>query len=319
MTFKPRMTSRLHGITILEDLKWRSWNGIVADVWHVACAAGARGEYVSKDARLFVVLEREGGGSSIRLSPRGANLPPAPPANGMSFVPAEMRLWSQIDQPTRVRHLDLHFNAEILSERLGEDLDPVRLATPRLGFFDERLHGLARLIAQECTAPEEHHDLYGDGLTLALFIDLLRLGRAEPPKQTALASWQLRRAMDFLEENCFRNVRLQELAALTGLSQSYFSHSFKAATGYPPYQWHMRARIGRVQDMLTNSDLSLTEVAMRAGFADQAHFTRVFRSIAGETPAAWRRARRPITIGPARPAGGPSRLGASPLVADVKP
>ncbi|MPT22755.1 MAG: AraC family transcriptional regulator, partial [Starkeya sp.] len=65
------MTSTVEGITLLDELHWRSWNGIIADVWHVACAAGAGGHYVSRDARLFVVLEREGGRSDVQLSVDG--------------------------------------------------------------------------------------------------------------------------------------------------------------------------------------------------------------------------------------------------------
>ncbi|MDQ0468091.1 helix-turn-helix domain-containing protein [Labrys wisconsinensis] len=290
MSFKPRMTSKLEGIRVVEDLKWRAWNGVVADVWHAACGAGARGDYVSRDARLFVVLEKQGGHSDLRLSPLGADLPACRAPQHLSFVPADMPLWSRIDEAMRVRHLDLHFDAAALGERLGEALDPARLATPRLRFVDERLLGLARLIAAECVEPS-HHELYGDGLTVALFVDLMRLGRDRPRRRTALAGWQLRRAIAFIEDNCLRNIRLQELADLTELSQSYFSHAFKAATGLPPHQWHMQARIRRVQAMLANAELALTDIAAAAGFADQAHLTRVFRGVTGQTPAAWRRAR----------------------------
>ncbi|MDQ0503746.1 hypothetical protein QOZ94_000516 [Xanthobacter agilis] len=62
------MTSSIEGITLLDDLRWRRWNGVVADVWHVQCAAGARGEYISRDARLFVVLDRERGTTQVQLA-----------------------------------------------------------------------------------------------------------------------------------------------------------------------------------------------------------------------------------------------------------
>ena len=211
----------------------------------------------------------------------------------MSFVPADMPIWSHIDEPVRVRHLDLHFHAPTLSERLGEDIADDRLSTPRLDFLDPRLFTLAQLIAEECTGPDRHHDLYGDGLTLALFIDLLRLGRdtsGTPAQRAMLSPRQLRRVTDFIEANCSRNIRLHELAELTGLSQSYFSHAFKAATGVPPYQWHMKARLRKVQALLADSDLPLTQIASVSGFTDQAHLTRSFRRLTGATPAAWRRA-----------------------------
>ncbi|GGC82060.1 helix-turn-helix domain-containing protein [Chelatococcus reniformis] len=290
MSFQPRMSSRIEGIAVLDELRCRSWNGVAADVWNVACAAGARGEYVSPDARLFVVLDWEGGSFNMCLSRRGAELPPCGAPQHMSFVPAGLPLWSRIDRPLRLRHLDLHFDIAVLSERLGEDLDDGRLARPRLMFVDERLLGLANLIATACTRPRPGDDLYGDALTVALVVDLLRLGRDKPRRRPPLAAWQLRRVTAFIEDNWQRTIRLEELATLTGLSQSYFSHAFKASTGQAPHQWHMKARIRRVQEMLSAADLPLTEIAVAAGFADQAHLTRVFRRIVGEPPAAWRRA-----------------------------
>lgn len=291
MPFRPRMTSSIEGITLLDDLHWRRWNGVVADVWRVHCARGARGEYVSEDARLFVVLERQRGHTELQLSARSGAIAACPPVH-MSYVPAGMPLWSRIEVAGNLSHLDLHFDIPTLAERIGEELDPGRLATPRLGFMDERIHALARLIAQECLEPDARHDLYGDGLVVALFIDLMGLGRAQPASRSALSPRQLRRVTAYIEENCLRNIRLSELAALTDLSQSYFSHAFKAATGLPPSQWHMQARMRHVEEMLADPGLPLTEIAAAAGFADQAHFTRVFRRVCGITPAAWRRAKR---------------------------
>lgn len=291
MAFRPRMTSSIEGITLRDSLRWRSWNGVVADVWHVHCAAGARGSYISRDARLFVVLEHEEGHTQLQLSAHGADIAACAPVH-MSYVPADMPLWSRVETAGELRHLDLHFDVPALEARIGEDLDGERLATPRLGFMDPRIHALAGMIARECLEPEGHHDLYGDGLVLALFIDLLQLGRSAAAKRTPLSERQLRRVTSFIEDNSLRNIRLEELAALTDLSQSYFSHAFKASTGVPPSQWHMQARMRRVQRMLAEVDLPLREIALAAGFADQAHFTRVFRRFCGETPAAWRRARR---------------------------
>ncbi|GLK72122.1 transcriptional regulator [Ancylobacter dichloromethanicus] len=290
------MTSAVEGITLLDELRWRRWNGVIADVWHVACAAGARGHYVSRDARLFVVLEREGARSDVQLSADGTTRAVQRAPHRMSFVPADMPIWSRIDEPVRVRHLDLHFHAPTLSERLGEDLAGERLARPRLDFLDARIFTLAQMIAHECVGPDGHHDLYGDSLTLALFIDLLKLGREAPAgaasRGAMLSARQLKRVTDFIEANCSRNIRLHELAELAGLSQSYFSHAFKAATGVPPHQWHMKARLRKVQDLLAGRDLPLTEIASAAGFTDQAHLTRTFRRLTGSTPAAWRRAHR---------------------------
>jgi transcriptional regulator GlxA family with amidase domain len=96
--------------------------------------------------------------------------------------------------------------------------------------------------------------------------------------------------MEFIEQNCLRNIRLEELASLTGLSQSHFSHAFKASTGVAPHQWQTNARLDRAKQLLLQGKASLPAIASETGFSDQAHFTRVFRKNMGTTPAHWKKA-----------------------------
>jgi AraC family transcriptional regulator len=294
MAFQPRMVSVIEGIKVLDELKCRAWNGVVADLWHAECGAGSTGEYVSPHPRLFVLLEKHGGDFLTSQAPIGRGASSDAHDHPICFVPAGVPLWGRADTGTRIRHLDVHFDPAMLSEKLGEDLDRDRLGELRLMFRDDRILSLARLIAQECESGDPRHALYGDGLTLALLIDVLALGAHAPRKRTPLTPWQARRVTDFIEANCARAIRLEELARLLDLSQSYFSHAFKAATGLPPHQWQMQARVRRAQQLLLQDSAPLTEIAAEAGFADQAHLTRVFRRVVGETPAAWQRGRRVI-------------------------
>jgi AraC family transcriptional regulator len=287
MTFQPRMDNRIEGFTVVDTVRRRVWNGIVADVWDVNCESYAGGYYVSDDPRLFILLDKKGAGECrFRLSPNAAGQIQG--VRRISYIPAGMEMWADLVNIDFVRHLDIHFNADALSRRLMEDLDPVKLEAPRLLVSEPRAMALAELIAAECENPEPLHDLYGDGLVVALLIDVLQLRRALPRKRSKLATWQLRRTIDFIEENCLRGIRLEELALLTGLSQSHFSHAFKASTGVSPHQWQTQARIERAKRMMSG-DVSLTDVAVETGFADQAHFTRVFRKHVGLTPANWKR------------------------------
>ena len=108
----------------------------------------------------------------------------------------------------------------------------------------------------------------------------------------AFAAWQMRRVADYIEENFGRNIRLEELATLAGLSQSHFSHAFKASTGVPPHQWQMQARIDHVKELMMRTDMALTDIAIAAGFSDQAHFSRVFRKMVGVSPSVWQKIRQ---------------------------
>ena len=70
---------------------------------------------------------------------------------------------------------------------------------------------------------------------------------------------------------------------------SHFSRAFRISTGVPPHQWLLRQRVNAAKQLMTARDLSLSEIAISAGFANQSHFTRVFSAQVGTSPAAWRR------------------------------
>jgi AraC-like DNA-binding protein len=298
MAFQPRIEKTIHGIEVLRRWHRQTWNGVVADVWDAACAPGAGGAYVADCPRLFIVLDRtvraeaRGPEFDLRLRPQRETPTGRGSPTPISYIPAGLELWAQTSTIETIRHLDLYFDAAGLSQRLGEDIDLDQAANPHLLVSDPRMMGLARLIAEECDNPDPLHQLYGDGLSLALLIGFLKLGRKPAQRRGKLSEKQLARVVGYIEENCLRPVRLQELAQLTDLSQSYFSHAFKASTGVAPHQWQVRARIERVKAMLAGGKLSLADIASIAGFSDQSHLTRVFRKHTGETPAIWQRSRR---------------------------
>lgn len=297
MSFHPRMQSRIEGIAAARELRWRAWGAAIADVWSVACDPAAGGEYVSHAPRLVVMLghtplTERSGGVRFGLAPGCMGCPLASLRGAMSYIPAGVRTWARVENARALKHLDIHLDTAALAGRAAMRLDPQALATPRLGFADDRLAGLARLIAAECEAPDPAGDLYGDALIDALVAALLRPAPETCYRKGGLSPCLVRRATDFIADNCARNIRLSELAELTGLSESYFCSAFKAATGLPPHRWQMRARLERAKALLAESGLGIAEAAAAAGFADQSHLTRAFRRQFGVTPAAWLRDRR---------------------------
>ena len=94
---------------------------------------------------------------------------------------------------------------------------------------------------------------------------------------------------EFMWDNLERNISLAELAQLVHHSPSHFSRIFKQETGTTPHQALLRMRIQRARTLLPQSK-TLTEVAYRTGFSDQAHFTRVFKTQTGFTPKQFRKA-----------------------------
>jgi AraC-like DNA-binding protein len=107
-----------------------------------------------------------------------------------------------------------------------------------------------------------------------------------------LASWQARRLMAHIDANLTGRISLGDLAELVGLSNGHFCRAFKKTFGVSAHAYLMRRRIEFAQGAMLKTQMPLSEIALTCGLADQSHFTRTFRRIVGETPNAWRRARR---------------------------
>lgn len=291
MTFHPSMESRIEGITVTAPLRFRAWRGGIADLWRVECAPQARGDYLSPHPRLFVALEGlESGAIALRAEGETATASIGGERT-LAYVPPGLRIGVEVENIRGLAHLDIHFDLATLRGRMGSGFDAASVETPRLGFAEPRIAALARLLAAELGSPTPSRDAYGEGLLLAIFGALAGPEAAGPERRAArLAPGALQRVTAYLSENALRGVRVDELARMTGLSVGHLGHAFKASTGKTVQGWHAEARLDRVKALLLAPDASLGEVALAAGFADQAHLTRAFRRLTGTTPAAWRRA-----------------------------
>src|SRR5262245_39314346 len=127
--------------------------------------------------------------------------------------------------------------------------------------------------------------LLADGFVLELVSGLLpvvgRRRRGQP-------RW-LQIVLELLEDEPPRRLSLSAVAREVGLHPVYVSRAFRELTGQTLSERLTQLRIRYAVRQLAASDAPLTEIALAAGFADQSHFTRVFKRETGTTPAAFRR------------------------------
>jgi AraC-like DNA-binding protein len=97
---------------------------------------------------------------------------------------------------------------------------------------------------------------------------------------------KVHRAISYLTENYHRNISLNEVSALSGLSEFHFVRTFCKATGLPPYEYLVAIRVEKARKLLSKG-MAIAEVAAQSGFYDQSHFNRHFKRIYGITPGAY--------------------------------
>jgi AraC family transcriptional regulator len=100
--------------------------------------------------------------------------------------------------------------------------------------------------------------------------------------------------------------RLTDLAARTGVHRIYFARRFRQHLGCSVGTYIRRLRLRMAADALAHGRGSLAGTAQLAGFADQPHFTRVFRSETGFTPARYFRAVKTVGFHHSRPTSEPT-------------
>lgn len=146
----------------------------------------------------------------------------------------------------------------------------------------------------------EHGDaLASSSLLQAALAGLLaahgRPGGGRQPRRPGQAPAAVRLARDLITDRIADPPSLAELAAATGLSPFALLRAFRAATGLPPHAYLNQQRV-RLARSLLDGGAPPADVAVRAGFADQAHLTRHFKRVVGVPPGAYQREhRRPAT------------------------
>ena len=97
----------------------------------------------------------------------------------------------------------------------------------------------------------------------------------------------LKRARQYLDTQITRVVHSSELEAVTGLTRYELARQFRIMCGTSPYRYLLMRRLDIARQQLAQNR-SLVEVAIETGFADQAHFSRMFKATFGITPARYR-------------------------------
>ena len=160
-------------------------------------------------------------------------------------------------------------------------------------FEDMQLAHLLTEMDREMASSWAMGSLYGDLLSMSLSIALIkkygRLSSLSVSVKGGLSRPRLKQVRDYIDENLHRDLRLKDLAALTGLSVFHFARSFRESSGLTPYHYIVQRRVDRAKSLLLQPEWTIEQVASAAGFSGGSQFSRIFRQTTGVTPSTWRR------------------------------
>lgn len=179
-----------------------------------------------------------------------------------------------------------------VAEENGLDADAIELRAS-LDRRDGAVEHIGLAMLAEMEAEGASGRVYGDSLATALATHLLRnhstSPQAIPDQWGGLPRSALRSVTDFVNDNLSMDLGLSEIAGVANLSQYHFSRQFKRATGLSPHQYVIQRRVERARELLSNTDLSVGDVASAVGFAHQSHLARHVRRRFGVSPSSLRK------------------------------
>jgi AraC family transcriptional regulator len=159
---------------------------------------------------------------------------------------------------------------------------------PQYAISDPQAVSIVLNMRNEILAGCPAGSMYGEALSVALAAYLF--GRYAPhsvpvaARGIALSAAQIRDVREHVRANLEHDIGLAELADRVGLSPHYFSTLFKNAFGVSPHRYILSERVHEAKRLLSGGRMAISEVALRLGFADQSHFSHVFRTFVGTTP-----------------------------------
>ncbi len=178
-------------------------------------------------------------------------------------------------------------------------MEGLQIPAPEFSFAaDQQFHlvanSLAKLLETARRELERDREAAKASLTTASHIlqaEIERCSGAHGSTRGGLAAWQIGRVRAYIDSNLHRTIHIRDLSAVARRSPAHFSRKFKLAVGEPPHTYVVRRRLERACHLMMASAEPLSEIALSAGFSDQAHLCRLFRQAFGQSPASWRRER----------------------------
>jgi len=222
------------------------------------------------------------------------------PGEVLVVNPGELHWNSYPQEPTGAVGVTLHLSEAAMKRTIHQMRLPLNLESSSISFVgkarDAALLPFAEELLSELDERQNGFEMVAQALVVQLIVHLLRRCLS-PMVQTPhrvlsrqLPSWQMVRAVEYMNGCGKSNFKLTDLCATVGTSASRFIQLFKnsTGTGMSPHEFYNRLLITKARKYLVDPSCSIKEAAFELGFQNESHFCRVFRKYTGTTPGGYR-------------------------------
>lgn len=198
--------------------------------------------------------------------------------------------YSFLDTPDFIEASNHFFFNSVSPERTNEGF--VKIVGNKAWAFDNLFHDMYC----EYTLRADGYERMLRAYLTILLIKVFRAYRMDHQLDRSLSGMKrqiVENTVTYVQQHYDENIRLEELAALSFLSPSYFSKVFKEYTDQTLTQFIQNQRIQAACQQLRSTDIPIDSIAEDVGYKDIKSFYAVFRKLMGVTPGQYRKDNRP--------------------------
>ncbi len=182
-------------------------------------------------------------------------------------------------------HDEIHeTNTEVLYIGFSYENKPINLNNSLIQDSREKIIlSLLYKMKKEILSKEIYYEIKLDLLLKEIIIELERLSRKSNNKENPFKYVE-----NFINENFTHDINLNTLAEISGYSYHRFRHLFKEKVGLSPNNYIIKKRITYAEELLQNTDLTISDISEECGFYDSCQFANLYKKYKGSTPTEYR-------------------------------
>ena len=112
--------------------------------------------------------------------------------------------------------------------------------------------------------------------------------QTQVPRADTIKVETFRSMITFIQENYKEKISLEDIAESGNVGKTLCAKLFKKYSSRTPGEYLIHYRIQKSVELLTETDMSITEISYSTGFTSSSHFTKTFREVMGCTPHKYR-------------------------------